>query len=110
VRYALHRTDDLLVVSCRDSRHGIRVAILLKVFASSRVPDNLQRALVRAVCRFHRAPIALHVGLNDLVDFRGLALPERLRESPLNLIYRSLQTEPRPASLARFEFLDFDAY
>jgi hypothetical protein len=110
VRYALHRTDDLLAVSCRDSRHGIRVAILLKVFATSRISHSSQRALVRAVCHFHRAPIALHVGLNDLADFRGIALPERLRESPLNLIYRSLQSEPRPATIKRFEFLDFDAY
>jgi Acetyltransferase (GNAT) domain len=109
-RYALHRTGDLLAVSCRDSRHGIRVAILLKVFAASRISHSSQRALLRAMCHFHRAPIALHVGLNDLVDFRGMALPERLRESPLNLIYRSLQTEPRPAAIKRFEFLDFDAY
>jgi hypothetical protein len=57
---------------------------------------------------FHRAPIALHVGLNDLVDFRGMAPPERLRESPLNLIYRSLEAQARPASIVRFEFLDFD--
>jgi GNAT superfamily N-acetyltransferase len=108
--YALHRADGLLAVSCRDSRHGIGVAILLKVFAASRVSKSTRRALVRTACHFHRAPIALHVGLNDLVDFRGMALPERLRESPLNLIYRSLQTQPRPASIVRFEFLDFDAY
>lgn len=109
-RYALHRADDLLAVSCQDSRHGIRVAILLKVFAESRVSAGTRRALVRAACRFHRAPIALHVGLNDLVDLRGVALPERLRESPLNLIYRSLQAQPPAASIVRFEFLDFDAY
>jgi len=109
-RYALHRADDLLAVSCRDSRHDIRVAILLKVLAASPVSDRARRALVRAVCHFHRAPIALHVGLNDLVDFRGMALPERLRESPLNLIYRSLETVPRLASIVCFEFLDFDAY
>jgi Acetyltransferase (GNAT) domain len=109
-RYALHRTDDLLAVSCEDSRHGVRVAILLKVFATSRISDRSRRALVRAACRFHRAPIALHVGLNDLVDFRGIALPERLRESPLNLIYRSLEAKPRSASIVHFEFLDFDAY
>jgi hypothetical protein len=109
-RYVLHRADDLLAVSCRDGRHGVRVAVLLKVFAASRVAAGRRRALVRAACRVHRAPIALHVGLNDLVDFRGVALPERLRESPLNLIYRSLQAPPPAASIVRFEFLDFDAY
>lgn len=109
-RYALHRSDELLAVSARDNRHGVPVAILLKVFAASPVSAGARRALVRAACRFHRAPIALHVGLNELVDFRGVSLPERLRESPLNLIYRSLQTERPAASIVRFEFLDFDAY
>lgn len=109
-RYALHRAEDLLTVSCQDSRHGVRVAILLKVFATSRLSAARRRALVRAACRFHRAPIALHVGLNDLADFRGIALPERLRESPLNLIHCGLQPQPPPPSIVRFEFLDFDAY
>jgi hypothetical protein len=109
-RYALHRGENVLAVSCQDSRAGIRVAVLLKVFASSELSDSARRALVRAACRFHRAPIALHVGLNELVHFRGIALPERLRESPLNLIYRSLEAQWRPASIVRFEFLDFDAY
>jgi GNAT superfamily N-acetyltransferase len=109
-RYALHRSDDLLAVSCRDSRHGVRVAILLKVFAASAPPGDARRALVRAACRFHRAPLALHVGLNELIDFRGVALPRRLRESPLNLIYRGLAPQPSAASIVRFELLDFDAY
>ena len=109
-RYALHRSDELLAVSCKDSRYGIPVAIVLKVFARSRLSDASRRALVRVACRFHRAPLALHVGLNELVDFPGLALPGRLRESPLNLIYRSLESQKRPASIVRFEFLDFDAY
>jgi hypothetical protein len=109
-RYALHRCDDALAVSCEDQRHGIRVAILLKVFAAKQIAPSTRRALVRAACRFHHAPIALHVGLNDLVDFRGMALPKRLRDSPLNLICRSLGDEIRPVSIVRFEFLDFDAY
>jgi GNAT superfamily N-acetyltransferase len=109
-RYALHRGPGVLAVSCLDSRHGVRVAILLKVFASSRLPARARRALVAAACRFHRAPLALHVGLNELVDFHGIPLPERLRESPLNLIYRSLEDEARSTPIVRFEFLDFDAY
>jgi hypothetical protein len=108
--YALHGSGDLLAVSCEDRRHGVRVAVWLKVFASAPVSTRARRALVRAACRFHRAPLALHVGLNDLLDFSGVALPQRLRESPLNLIYRSLGEHKRPASIVRFEFLDFDAY
>ncbi len=108
--YATHRGRDVLAITCHDRRAGVRVAIMLKVFASSPLSGGQARALVRAACRHHRAPLALHVGLNDLVEFRGVALPKRLRESPLNLIYRSLVTPAREASMARFEFLDFDAY
>ena len=74
-RYALHRSDELLAVSCLDSRHGVRVAILLKVFAGARLTDAATRALVRAACRFHRAPLALHVGLNDLVELSRPGAP-----------------------------------
>ena len=55
---------------------------------------------MRAVCRHHRAPFALHAGLNDLVDFGGIAVPKRLRSSPLNLIHRSLVDTP-PGGLDR---------
>ncbi len=110
MRYGLHRTSDALVVSCRDQRYGVGVAILLKVFATAEISPITCRALVRAVCRFHRAPVALHVGLNDLVSFCGFSLPKRLRERPLNLVYKGLDGESRRSPIACFEFLDFDAY
>ncbi len=109
-RYALHRSGGLLAVSTLARRRGMRVAVLLKVFAAAPLQAAEQRALVRAACRLHRAPLALHVGRNRHVAFRGVRLPERLRDSPLNLIYRSLEQPPRPGSIVDFEFLDFDAY
>lgn len=108
--YAIHRSPKLLAVTAAERRAGLRVAIILKVFAAAALSGGEARALVRAVCRHHRAPLALHVGVNELVDFDGIALPGRLRPSPLNLIHRSLLTPPREASIVRFEFLDFDAY
>lgn len=109
-RYALHRSPHALAVSTVDRRHGIPVAILAAVFAPSSLDATHTRALVRAVCRFHRAPAALHVGLNDRLALHGVALPRRLRESPLNLIYRDLRGIARPTGVTRFELLDFDAY
>jgi len=108
--YAVHRGPGLLAFTCLERRAGLRIAVLLKVFAAAPLSGGECRALVRAACRHHRAPFALHAGLNDLVDFGGIAVPRRLRTSPLNLIYRSLVTPPREASIVRFEFLDFDAY
>ena len=96
-------------MSCVDKRHGVRVAIILKLFSATPVAAGTLLALVRAACGFHRAPIAL-VGLNELARFRGVALPRRLRESPLKLIHRALDGSEDPPSIVRFEFLDFDAY
>ena len=109
-RYALHRSEQALSVSTRDTRNGVGVAVLLKVFAPAGLSVADARALVRASCRFHRAPLALHVGINDRVRFGGVPLPRRFRESPLNLIYRRLDGGVRHSDIANFEFLDFDAY
>jgi Acetyltransferase (GNAT) domain len=109
-RYALHRGEDVLVVSTVDRRKRVPVAVLLAIFAAAPLDGAATRAVVRAACRFHRAPLALHVGVNAKVGFRGLPLPEWLRESPLNLIYRDLSGAPRSGEFQRLEFLDFDAY
>ncbi len=100
----------MLIVTSADHSKGVPVAVLLKAFASAPPSAAERRAAVRAACRFHRAPLAIHVGLNDMVSFSGPRLPERLRSSPLNLIVRRLEEPPRRSSFVRFEFLDFDAY
>lgn len=108
--YLLHRTEHALMVSKSERRHGVNVAVLLKVLAARPVESIVQRALVRAACRAHRAPFALHVGWNPWVAFRGIPLPERLRESPLNFIHRDLASSTPAPSVSHFELLDFDAY
>lgn len=109
-RYALHRSEHALAVSTADRSKAVPVAMLLKVFATEPLSRPERAAIVRAACRVHRAPLAVHVGANDMVDFQGVALPERLRSSPLNLIVRRLGDMPPKSKIARFEFLDFDAY
>lgn len=109
-RYALHRSENMLVVTTADRGKGVPVAVLLKAFASAPPSAAERHAVVRAACRFHRAPLAIHAGLNDMVSFHGSQLPERLRSSPLNLIVRRLGGEPSRTAVTRFEFLDFDAY
>jgi GNAT superfamily N-acetyltransferase len=109
-RYALHRSENMLVVTTADRSKGVPVAVLLKAFASAPPSAAERRAVVRAACRFHRAPLAIHAGLNEMVSFQGTRLPERLRSSPLNLIVRRFDGEASGGAVARFEFLDFDAY
>lgn len=109
-RYALHRSEHALLVSTADRSKAVPVAMLLKAFAAKPLDVAERAALVRSACRVHRAPLALHVGINEVAGFRGLVLPERLRPSPLNLIVRRLAGAPPPTDIAQFEFLDFDAY
>jgi GNAT superfamily N-acetyltransferase len=61
------------------------------------------------------SPLRLHLGLSPRQAARrglSIAVPERLRQSPLNLIYRSLDgaVPTLPAAEVQFNFLDFDAY
>lgn len=89
---------------------GLPVAMLLKVLAPETLSKRRARALVAAACRFHRAPIAIHVGVQLAFPLTGVALPQRLRPSPLNFIVRDLGGGAVPPRLGAFEFLDFDAY
>lgn len=109
-RYALHRSESMLLVSTVDRGKGVPVAVVLKAFAAAPPSVAERRAAVRAVCRFHRAPLGIHAGLNEMVSFEGPGLPRRLRSSPLNLIVRRLDEALPETAVARFEFLDFDAY
>lgn len=108
--YAVHRCDDILMVTTVERRGPVRIAVILAVLAQRPLTRSMSASLVREACRFHRAPVALHAGFNDRVRFRGVPLPDRLKPSPLNLIARRLTSEDTLATPARFEFLDFDAY
>jgi GNAT superfamily N-acetyltransferase len=109
--YAVHRGDGVLAVSTRERRSGVNVAVILTVLADHDVARAEAEAVVRAACRYHAAPVALHVGRHAGLDLRGVPLPPRLRPSPLNLIFRWLDDEQQAAPhVGRFELLDFDAY
>jgi GNAT superfamily N-acetyltransferase len=61
------------------------------------------------------APLRLYLGLRPEQEQRAnayMAIPARLRPSPLNLIYRplSVPAQQLDAARIRFTFLDFDAY
>lgn len=109
-KYGLHRSREVFAVSCLDRRGGLRIAVLLKVFSASPISKRTYRGVIAAICRFHRAPLALHVGYGEARPALGISMPTRARPSPLNLIYRDLTERLDAVSVARFELLDFDAY
>ena len=116
--YVVHVSDDFFVVSTREHRAGVRFAAILKVLPRNGASKREHRILsgapaVAAACAYHRAPLAVYAGFNARVKVGGVALPMRLRPSPLNLILKSVNQDVLPQDdfeLATFEFLDSDAY
>ncbi len=108
--YAVHDGGDWIAVTTVERGSHVPVAVVLAVLAARPLRVSEVGALVRRACRRHRAPLALHVGHNDRLPLRGVALPDRLRPKPLNMVFRRLSGEGPVPRFGRFEFLDFDAY
>jgi GNAT superfamily N-acetyltransferase len=84
---------------------------LVQAYAELALPSGCGLETTRAPA----SPLRLYLGLmpDPVRGRRGyLHIPQRLRPSPLNLIYRSLATpgQQLDPSRIRFSFLDFDAY
>lgn len=83
---------------------------MLQVYAE--LPENINANMENA---FRIPPFRLFLGLMPEQSCNFLSyfdIPNRLRPSPLNLIYRSLSKVPTrlEPGLISFSFLDFDAY
>lgn len=111
-RYSVHSTSAGVVIATGTRQKGIPFAAILKFFPR-RGRELRSGSLVAQACAHYRTPFFVYGGIRKNVRIRGLPLPQRLRPSPLNLIYRKL-AEPAPEAadlrLDAFEFLDFDAY
>jgi len=111
--YALHVSAGAIAVSRRTRSFGLPFAALLKLYPRRGNCERRMAALVSASCRFHGAPFGVYAGWNAHAKVPGIPLPERLKTSPLNLIFRSLDAaviHQDSMTFDTFEFLDFDAY
>lgn len=106
----LHQ-DGAALVSRRIAFRGVPIAAILGSFGKA--DPRTARTLVRAALAFWKVPGFVYGGHNRNVPITGMPVPQRLRPSPLNLIWRDLTGAGRrfdPAAFRRFEFIDFDAY
>lgn len=113
--YWVHATDEVVAVTTRDHLGPVPVTVVLKLLPRGGRPvgDPLNgHPIVRAACRFHRSPVAVHAGYNRHVRVQGIAPPRRFLPAPLNLIYRSESPKAPKETFAFdiFEFLDMDGY
>ncbi len=100
-------------MSRRTRSFGLPFTVILKLYPRRDRGERRTAALVSASCRFHGAPFGVYAGWNTNAKVPGIPLPEWLKTSPLNLIFRSLDAaviHQDSVTFDTFEFLDFDAY
>ncbi len=111
--YAVHVGPELVAISTVTHQRGVPFAVILKLLPrGGRFGPIRSQPMISAICRYHRAPLAVYAGHNRHVPVVGLRLPERLKPVPLNLVMLSLtdRVDQHTFQLDTFEFLDMDAY
>jgi hypothetical protein len=112
--YAVHATDELLLISTRRRRNNVSHTVLCGFFARPQERPTARSVdeLVRAACGFWRAPLFVYAGINDsLPKLPGLPLPARLKQPilvQLRDMTAGLAADTPEARLARFQLIDSD--
>jgi hypothetical protein len=108
--YAVHATDDLLLISSSRQTRGVRYALLCGFFVRSqaKVTPNMVRELIRAACRFWKHPVFVYAGVNNaLPALPGLVVPARLRP-PMLVQLRDFKADAPDIRFDRFQLIDSD--
>jgi hypothetical protein len=108
--YAIHATENVLLVSSSRKTRGISHALLCGFFSrqGATVASGDIRTLIRAACHLWRHHVFVYAGLNKSLPYLpGFALPERLRPPILVQLRDCASTEADPR-LDRFQLTDSD--
>lgn len=108
--YAIHATEDLLLVSSSRKTRGISHALLCGFYArpGATVASGDIRTLIRAACHLWKHHVFVYAGLNKSLPYLpGFALPERLRPPILVQLRDFASTEADPR-YDRFQLTDSD--
>jgi hypothetical protein len=108
--YAIHATENLLLVSSSRKTRGISHALLCGFFAraGAAVASGDIRTLIRAACRVWQHHVFVYAGLNrSLPDLPGFAVPERLR-TPILVQLRDVASPDGDPRFDRFQLTDSD--
>ena len=108
--YAVHATENLLLISSTRKTAGITYTALCAFFARPQAtvaPDEVSQ-LVRAACRFWKKPVFVYAGSNDrLPVLPGLAVPARLKQ-PILVQLRDVRDDANAVRFDRFQLIDSD--
>jgi len=108
--YAVHTTDNLLLVSSERKTSGVSYAALCAFFArpSADIAGGEVDDLVRAACRLWKRRAFVYVGTNSrLPKLPGVPLPARLRR-PILVQLRDTCSDGHEVRFDRFQLIDSD--
>jgi hypothetical protein len=108
--YALHATENLLLVSSSRKTRGISHTLLCGFFArpGAKVTSSDIRTLIRAACRLWKHHVFVYAGLNRSLPYLpGFAVPERLR-APILVQLRDAASPDADPHFDRFQLTDSD--
>jgi hypothetical protein len=108
--YAVHATENLLLVSSSRKTRGVNHVLLCGFFArpGATVASGDIRILIRAACSLWKHHVFVYAGLNkSLPHLPGFALPERLRPPILVQLRDTVSVESAPR-FDRLQLTDSD--
>ena len=108
--YAIHATENLLLVSSSRKTRGISHALLCGFLArpGASVTSGDIRTLIRAACHVWKHRVFVYAGLNrSLPSLPGFAVPERLRQ-PILIQLRDAASPDADPRFDRFQLIDSD--
>jgi hypothetical protein len=108
--YAIHVTEDLLLVSSSRKTRGISHALLCGFFArpGATAASGDIRTLIRAACHLWKHHVFVYAGLNKSLPYLpGFALPEWLRQ-PILVQLRDAASPAADPQYDRFQLTDSD--
>ncbi|MEM6415333.1 MAG: hypothetical protein AAF720_11840 [Pseudomonadota bacterium] len=103
--------DSIGLIARRINRNGVGFAVILGIFGRGTAITVAR--MISAACAQLGCYLYLYAGWNTTCPTSGIKLPERLKPSPLNLLWRTIGDQPTVPDLGRtrrFEFIEFDAY
>ncbi|WP_137150504.1 GNAT family N-acetyltransferase [Devosia sp. FKR38] len=109
--YAIHYNERLLAISTRRERKGVDFTLLCGLFPArdaTPVAGDARRAM-RAACDVQKARLGIYIGHDEVMPaLPGIALPDRLRPSPMTLDLRDLVNPDDSVAFSRYQGVDFD--
>jgi hypothetical protein len=109
--YAVHATENVLLVSSARKTRGISHALLCGFFSrpGATVASGDISTLIRAACRLWTHHVFVYAGLNKSLPYLpGFALPERLRPAILVQLRDSASSTDAAPRFDRFQLTDSD--